>query len=359
MRNVLTPGDWFAGARPCSEEYAAEAADARKRSGSRPLVPAMVLAGAGLFLGFQSTAQAVCQPVHNAPVSVMFSPPPQLPLKPGLAPGETIWEDSQPLDLSALSCSGGESVQVVNPGGPPVDDESLFPTGAPGVSYRLLLPDAAHPLTPDARHFGWGASTVTLELVYTGGPRDISLPGGILSELRAQVCRPLHGHHGAERSCNRRSDLATVLTFAMTPLVLVPPACTIRPESRNKVVTLPTISQGELSGAGTTAGEREFELELTDCPPSVAVSITVDSSEKAEFPGVLMGSGGRGMARGVGVQLLQGDGHTPVDFGRTFVSGVASGSDYGIKLHARYYQLSTQAGSGSVQATATYTLTYD
>lgn len=130
----------------------------------------------------------------------------------------------------------------------------------------------------------------------------------------------------------------------------------------NVSVTLPPVTASQLATAGATTGTTPVPLNLSGCPASTNVSISF-SGTAATIGGVASTTvlASTGTAGYVGVQLLDGSGQ-PVDItgtvakpqGQTSTTGTLSPSP---GYAARYYATGA-ATPGSVQATATYTLSY-
>lgn len=121
------------------------------------------------------------------------------------------------------------------------------------------------------------------------------------------------------------------------------------------VVTLDPVLATQFSGSGSTAAQKAFSVELTGCSGGLDVSITLDTASPGGPTGVINSSGS---ASGVGVQLLKANGTTPVSFGTAILVGTTTAGANGIPLYARYYETGASVTGGTVNVTATYTLTY-
>lgn len=148
-----------------------------------------------------------------------------------------------------------------------------------------------------------------------------------------------------------RTSAANVVTTCSTAVL---PSSTI---------VLPTVSTQSFQGVGTTSGETPFTIHV-NCTPapqgSPALAITLDTANpQAGAAGVIAPTTGTGRAKSVGVQLLQGNGGTPVTFGATIPEGpVPPSGSLPMPFFARYYQTAGGVTAGTVTATATYTLIY-
>lgn len=132
-------------------------------------------------------------------------------------------------------------------------------------------------------------------------------------------------------------------------------------DSLNVTATLPAVFASQLSNQGAVFGKTPVPLNFTNCPAGAQVSISFNGTAATiggtPSTNVLASSGG---AQNVGVQLLDNNGN-PVDITGTITTVLnssvpASGSVSGT-YYAQYYATGS-AGPGSVNAVATYTLTY-
>ncbi|OOG65463.1 hypothetical protein B0E46_03720 [Rhodanobacter sp. B04] len=136
--------------------------------------------------------------------------------------------------------------------------------------------------------------------------------------------------------------------------------CSVSTGSQNVAVTLPAVPQVSLTSAGTTAGTTPFSINLTGCTSNLKVSATLNTNTPYTGVNGVIAPAGTGYASNVGIRILQSNGTTPVTFGTAFSVGTTSGanSNFTFNLYAQYYQTATPVTPGNVQATATYTMTY-
>lgn len=128
----------------------------------------------------------------------------------------------------------------------------------------------------------------------------------------------------------------------------------------NVTATLPTVFTSQLSSQGTVGGKTPVPLNFTDCPASaqISISFTGTAATIAGTPStnVLASSG---TAQNVGVQLLD-SGNQPVDITGSVIATLGTASASGglsTTYYAQYYATGS-TGPGTVNAVATYTLTY-
>lgn len=133
-------------------------------------------------------------------------------------------------------------------------------------------------------------------------------------------------------------------------------ACSVNTDSQTLNITLPTVSTNALPSATATAGRTGFKINLS-CQSGSNVSITLSTANAGAGTGVIAPSTGTGQAQNIGVQLLDGS-LSPVTFNSTKSLGATPNGTLSIPYYAQYYRTGSPITSGQVNATATYTLTY-
>lgn len=330
----------------------------------RLLFGCVVLPG---LAGLPHVAEAACWFVNGAATTVTFNTG-TITLTPGTQIGSVLWTSNtaNPASPPVLECDGNTNGGIVNTiAGPPTGgDNTLFPTGIPGISYRILHPDASSAL-PAYPNGAIGAGQYlfsvpsNLQLIYTGPflPPDNSTLNGQLSRWEFDICTPNRRGNGCRRSSTPSPQPVEIFNISANIIIQVP-TCDVDPGSVNKAVTLPGITTVQLTGQGSTAGKTPFSLQLTSCPSGQDIFIALDTSApQAGATGVIAPSGA-GYAAGVGVQILQADGTTPVAFGTAINTGTTTAVNFTISLFARYYQTGATVSAGPVRAVATYTVNY-
>lgn len=149
-------------------------------------------------------------------------------------------------------------------------------------------------------------------------------------------------------------------TINFTGKVIAPTCSVSNATSGNLSVTLPAVMTSAFSGAGSTAGQTPFQLDLTGCPTNPSgVKVA------AQFSGTTINADGNlgNTASGgsnVEVQLTNSTGTainlqsnpTPVD------ATVDASGNATLAYQARYYATQATVSSGAVTASVQYTLTY-
>lgn len=142
------------------------------------------------------------------------------------------------------------------------------------------------------------------------------------------------------------------------------PACTVTTPSPN--VPLGTIRARALTGIGSTTGETPFPITL-NCPKTgsrVSITLTDNANPANRSTALSLKSGST--ASGVALQVLNAEG-TPVAFGpdssapgntNQWLAGTSSGGPMTIPLTVRYLQTANPVKAGTVNAVATFTMSY-
>ncbi|MBB6184568.1 fimbrial protein [Oleiagrimonas soli] len=344
---------------------------APSRSSGRPVAAATWFVGLLLLAlaWMPRAALADCAFTSGAATTVTFNAG-TITLTPSTQVGSVLWTSNaaSPANPPVLTCDGNTNGGIFNtiaPSTPVNGDNTLMPTGIPGVSYRLLHPDAStllalYPYYPTGS--GTFSVPTNLQLVYTGPylPPDNSTLSGQLSQWKIDICDNPKLFFGSYWRCNGSVAPRTVETFNVNAIIHIQvPTCSIDPGSVSKSVALPMVNTQQLTSQGTTAANTPFSLLLTQCPNGLHVFITLDTTNpQSGATGVIAPTTGTGYATGVGVQILKADGTTPVTFGTAINTGTTAASSYNIDLYARYYQTGATVSSGNVKGVATYTINY-
>ncbi len=302
-----------------------------------------VLAAIGLLALVPGRARANCSfDRGNARGTYLVSVPSTIVNNPNIAPGVVLYTSTAtPVSRRVnFTCGGrGNAWGLVSSTGATLPaGQSVFPTGTPGVGYRVSQKGDyifAYPyLSLDGSRSWYEDDAITLELVKTGAIADGAVLQGPLSSFKAGT------------SSNFIIE-ANRLTFTA-------PACQVN--TSNITVTLPTVTNQAFSGVGSVAGTTAFQIGLI-CSRGAIVRITLDTATPvAGRPGVIAASSGG--VSGLGVQVLDSSGTTPVQFGTAKTIGATPNGALSVNYYARYYQTGNSVGAGLLGATATFTLSY-
>lgn len=350
-------------------------ATTRVRASGRSQRLLRLLCGCLLLIGVASVPRAAladCGFSSGSATTVTFNAG-TITLTPTTTINQVLWTSNTatPSNPPVLACNGNTNGGIVNTiaASMPVNgDNTLIPTGIPGISYRLLHPDAStllalYPNYPTSS--GTFNVTTNLQLVYTGPylPPNNSTLTGQLSQWKIDICDKPIIIFGGYWGCNGTVMPSPVETFNISAIIKIQvPTCNVDPGSVNKVVSLPSVTAAQLT-SNPAPGSTPFTLQLVNCPANQKVFINLNTANPyTSVSGVIAPTPGVGYASNVGVQILKADGTTPVTFGddpaQAINTGTTSGSSYAISLFARYYRTATPVTGGSVKGIATYTINY-
>ncbi|WP_325163800.1 fimbrial protein [Frateuria sp.] len=312
-----------------------------------------------LLLGLAPDAKADCAfwSGTSSAVNFMIASPITIPFNLP-STGTVLASDREtPVSPPNVYCDPGTRYGVVNKisSGPPFGGFNyIYPTGVAGVGYQLIHDnDTGNYMGPfDIYSTDGGLSAFSvgtkLQLVQTGPIADGSfLPAGTrLADWQWGSIVPEYFVLSS-----RVDFVASACTWDAVPPVI-----------------LPTVSTAAFAGRGTTAGETAFSITL-HCPTgSVSNTLFVDLSAKMSngFNNVIANNIKRrqGGAANVGIELLDAN-DQPVIFdgsrgtaNASVSTGPAPSGDGTLSFFAHYYATG-QVDSGTVEATATFTLSYN
>ncbi|WP_029592657.1 fimbrial protein [Franconibacter pulveris] len=149
-------------------------------------------------------------------------------------------------------------------------------------------------------------------------------------------------------------------TFNITGGTITTLACSLStPNMSFPIGNIPASSFGSAPGT-TPAGAQNTQYLGLNCNPGANINVSLSGKQNPDVstPGVLAlsGQGNAGVAKGVGVQLLYKG--TPLALNNRIVLKKSSGGEEIFPLVARYYQTRTSVTTGSANASATLTITY-
>lgn len=184
-----------------------------------------------------------------------------------------------------------------------------------------------------------------VELVVTGPVTSGALTPGVIGTVALQ------GSDGVYRDG---------LTVQLTDGTINALACTITTAQLTfPIGDIPASSFGSVIGTTPSGAQNTQNLGLT-CSAGTNISVSLSGMQNPDSANTsvmaLTGQGNAGTAKGVGVQLLY-NGSPLVMNGRLLLKQSAGGQET-LPLTARYYQTLTTVESGSANASATLTITY-
>lgn len=323
-------------------------------------------------IGLPVTAQAACTLTGTTlPLVLSFTPWSPANFDPAVANGTVV--ASQVLNFSAVSGSGGT---ITCPGGVGIQTRAgttgareatyqTYPTGVAGVGIRFTTQGgtgAGYGVWPTSANLGTGTTTtistngsVLVEFVKVG---PITAGGTIVGEL------------GASYLQNGATKLSSYVVNGGITLKPEVPTCTVQSPATISVPMGPAAASA-FAGVGTTSPSAgvPFNIQL-QCSGGSSGAVTrmymtlTDQTNPGNVSNVLSLSGGS-TAAGVGIQVRNGD--TIVGYGpdsraagntnQWFVTQTGNAT-VNIPLTARYVQTGGVVKPGSVDAYATFTMSY-
>ncbi|KPC54123.1 fimbrial protein [Amantichitinum ursilacus] len=250
----------------------------------------------------------------------------------------------------------------------------LYATGLPGVAMSLSL-DWLDTAGRFAAPQGYIASRGKGDLAYVKHS-DVEITATFIKTdsgpVRAgQLSGTLFYLYATDKEGNGKFDLASY--NLQSPLVLkadAPPSCAVDAESKTTALTLQDVKATAFRGQGSTANATPFTLRFTcsGAENGAALRAQIGFTD-ANSPG----NGGNALtlspkstAQGVGVQIKDLNG-TAYSFGPETLTWDAAGhktlGDWGdgkrtLSLMAHYVQTGAAIKAGSVNAMATFVMTY-
>lgn len=266
-----------------------------------------------------------------------------------LASGYCWWQSGGCSNYPNISFQGvyaGSVTPTVSYGG------LLYATNLTGIGLLLTTsPTQLQGSGGTLDTINWGSTTDTItftaQLIATGA----TIQAGTVSSPSQLLTFENY-------SSGYSNSSSTYGSLSVNPVTVTVSACTVNTASQNLVVTLPDVTANTLTTTGATSGLTPFQINLT-CNAGATASITMSTASYygSSSLGVVAPTTGSGYAANVGVQLLQSNGTTPVNFGTAQSVGTTPSGTLSIPFYAQYYATGA-AGAGNVSATVTFTMTY-
>jgi type 1 fimbria pilin len=309
----------------------------------------------------------------SAPYYKYQIPPPTIPtFNPNnYTVGATIYTYSFPVAAYATNSAGTyggtylcSELWYVYLGGVGVQTNNIYPTSIAGLGLRLsttqqgLWPNSSLYLSANGqRVLSDIFSTLTVQFIKTGDITSINSLTGAFASIR--------------QNTSSGQELGRI-SWA-TPVFIKPtvPTCSVATSLLN--VSMGMVSSNMFSGIGSTSrGGIPFQLQLacsggsTGTYTNAYVTLT-DNYNQGNVTNALSTLSGNGTASGVGIQILK-DG-TILSFGpdsssagntnQWFSGSIIQGrTSFSIPLMARFVQTQNTISPGSVNARATFTMSY-
>lgn len=286
-------------------------------------------------------------------------------VKPDSPVGSVLASKSYTMDGAdeVYACTGVNvfEAKVIANGAQELADK-IFTTNIPGIGLRfrrggevmLTYPDSVTLNLPGEYYPRLGHSIFEIEVIKIAA---VTGSGRVAS--------------GPYTTYDYREGNNPLLTTSLSAdaITIVSPSCLVS-GGTNQSVDIGTIRQNQLSGKGTHAGGRSFDLNM-QC--SGGVSLAGFSDVKLTFDGTLAAgttaaegvlsneSTGNQAAQGVGVQVLNED-QTPLVIGKPQLIGTLNDNEVHhitLKYFARFYQYLDAISNGEVRSHLVFNIDYE
>jgi len=124
-------------------------------------------------------------------------------------------------------------------------------------------------------------------------------------------------------------------------------------------VQMDNVDKRSFKGVGSTAGGKDFAISL-NCNKATKVALQINSSlgSPNNTLGLVAINSGTAAAKGVAIQLINNQTGNVFPLATPVTLNNATTGKYDISLKAIYYQIAKNLTAGSVNASATFTITY-
>lgn len=136
---------------------------------------------------------------------------------------------------------------------------------------------------------------------------------------------------------------------------------TCKLESTSQNVVMPEVDVSEFgNSAGSTAGKKDFTIDLSGCGTTVSGATISFSGTTASDASLLAIDSGEGKASGVALQILVKDGNTAIDLSNnaTLFEIAPGETKKSLPISLQYKSLTTPVVAGQVNATLNFTVAY-
>lgn len=166
---------------------------------------------------------------------------------------------------------------------------------------------------------------------------------------------------------NVRFDNLTVVRLVVSNglcVNVIGPTCTVTTGSKNISVPLGSQNASQFNGIGSSSGSRRFNIDLVSCSNVKSVLLQFNATADSDYPnaaqqGVIQLQNVANKASGVGVQLLKGDGSTPMPLNsQQAVWQGSSTSSLSLPFAVRYLQTKGRVTPGEANAIAEFVVAY-
>ncbi|MTB38709.1 MULTISPECIES: fimbrial protein [unclassified Providencia] len=290
-------------------------------------------------------------------------------VSPDLPVGSVIQEKTWPMKETGsywAVCYGGTVLDaIVTAKGVTEGPNKVYNTNIPGIGLRFQRMGAVAMTYPDTYKVK-GESKKKINVYLAGSTFKLQIIKTAENTGSGRITQGEYTRYGYKPNS---VEPAIITYLSADAITIVFPSCKIT-TGANQDVHLDTVRRTEFRGRGTTAGEKQFPINLlcnggvSISPDSVSVNMnfygTLARNTTAK-DGVLANTAKSSSAQGIGVQVLT-DKREKLHWGETYKVGeLATARDKAINMNyiARYYQHEDKISAGEVQAKMQFNITYD
>ena len=268
-----------------------------------------------------------------------------------------------PSQTFVLACAGGNygtTTATVSDGQLSSGYTDVYQTGIPGIGIRFQLTPiglTSSGTTFRTAPFATTTGSTTLATAIFNVKIDLVVTGTVQSGTATSL-PTLSVKHQAYGSSGYTS-----YTLVLNPFTITAMTCQV--STSNISVPMATMTQGNFSEVNTVAGTRNFSIGLNSCPAGANIYVTLSDVSSPSNTSNILSLSADSTATGVAYQILYNS--EPVNFGPSSSSagtlnqwwfGQSTAGSMTIPLSARYIKTSESIGLGTVNALATFTLSY-
>lgn len=135
-------------------------------------------------------------------------------------------------------------------------------------------------------------------------------------------------------------------------------ACQVTTANATQDVTLGNVAASAFTGAGDSAAATRFTIKVSSCPSAVtAASIRFDGTPDSNNNQILALSSGQ-TATNVGVGIYESDSATLIGLQKDSAAQTLAAGENELSFVAKYVATASGVTSGTANASATFTITY-
>lgn len=141
--------------------------------------------------------------------------------------------------------------------------------------------------------------------------------------------------------------------------VVTATSCDVDDNSRHQTVNLGNVSIGAFKNVGDVSNPETFRIKLIDCSDNITGgTITFQGTPDVNNSDLLQLTPGSGVATGVGVQIMDGNGGSPIPLGKPVGTSPLSAGNNELVYSLRYKSTQPQVTAGIANAVMYFDLSY-